>query len=336
MKRIYAILISLAVVLALAVPPVSATVVVMGNRGLAMSLAGLSTDSKPTSYAYGSTYYETDTGIPYVYTGAGWVEDRRGGPNLTNLAAVIHGATSKSIPVDADELALYDSVAATLKKLTWANLKSTTKAYFDTLYLGITSTAADTSKVNGAAVPTSKTIVGTNGSGQLVDASSASLTNNTSGTAANLSGTPTLPNGTTATTQSQADGSTKLATTAYVDTGLATKAAVRLVLTPIVSSATPDIAIGTTGAEVFFTITALAANPVFTITGTPAHGQRVNIWMKDDGTPRTLGATAFTSGNGFAAIASLPIPTTTIASTWLKLVWSWNSVDGKWDLDGVR
>jgi hypothetical protein len=44
-------------------------------------------------------------------------------------------------------------------------------------------------------------------------------------TAANLSGTPALPNGTTATTQSQADGSTKLATTAYVDTGLAARQA---------------------------------------------------------------------------------------------------------------
>ncbi|MEN6473663.1 MAG: hypothetical protein ABFD81_06595, partial [Syntrophaceae bacterium] len=40
---------------------------------------------------------------------------------------------------------------------------------------------------------------------------------NTTGTAANLSGTPALPNGTTATTQSAADGSTKLATTAYAD-----------------------------------------------------------------------------------------------------------------------
>ncbi|MGD0548838.1 MAG: hypothetical protein ABR991_13630, partial [Terracidiphilus sp.] len=39
---------------------------------------------------------------------------------------------------------------------------------------------------------------------------------NISGTATNLSGTPALPNGTTATTQSANDSSTKLATTAYV------------------------------------------------------------------------------------------------------------------------
>jgi hypothetical protein len=42
------------------------------------------------------------------------------------------------------------------------------------------------------------------------------LNQNTSGTAANLSGTPALPNGTTATTQTPGDNTTKLATTAYV------------------------------------------------------------------------------------------------------------------------
>ena len=49
------------------------------------------------------------------------------------------------------------------------------------------------------------------------------LNQNTSGTAANVSGTPALPNGTTATTQSQADNTTKIATTAYVDAGLGAK-----------------------------------------------------------------------------------------------------------------
>lgn len=49
---------------------------------------------------------------------------------------------------------------------------------------------------------------------------------NITGTASNLSGTPALPNGTTATTQTVSDNSTKLATTAYVDTiALGAKAA---------------------------------------------------------------------------------------------------------------
>jgi hypothetical protein len=52
---------------------------------------------------------------------------------------------------------------------------------------------------------------------------SADIPNNaasTSSTAANLSGTPALPNGTTATTQTAGDNSTKLATTAYVATAV--------------------------------------------------------------------------------------------------------------------
>lgn len=51
-------------------------------------------------------------------------------------------------------------------------------------------------KVNGAAVPLSKAIVGSNGSGQLVDATGATLTNNTSGnaaTATNLAGGAAVP-----------------------------------------------------------------------------------------------------------------------------------------------
>lgn len=49
-----------------------------------------------------------------------------------------------------------------------------------------------TGNVNGAAIPASKTIVGTNASSQIVDASSATLSNNTTGTAAGLSGTPNI------------------------------------------------------------------------------------------------------------------------------------------------
>jgi hypothetical protein len=79
-------------------------------------------------------------------------------------------------------------------------------------------TATNATQLNGAAVPASKTIVGTNSSSQIVDASSATLANNTTGTAANLSGTPGLPTGTTATTQSAGDNSAELATDAFVAT----------------------------------------------------------------------------------------------------------------------
>lgn len=51
------------------------------------------------------------------------------------------------------------------------------------------SVATSVVKVNGAIVPISKTVVGTNASGQIIDASSATLSNNTTGTAANITAT---------------------------------------------------------------------------------------------------------------------------------------------------
>jgi hypothetical protein len=108
-------------------------------------------------------------------------------------------------------------------------------------FTGITSTsriktvrdAADTIlELGGSYTPTGTwtsltmvtPVLGTPTSGNLANCTFPTLNQNTSGTAANVSGTPALPNGTTATTQTQADNSTKLSTTAYVDTGLATKA----------------------------------------------------------------------------------------------------------------
>jgi len=91
--------------------------------------------------------------------------------------------------------------------------------------------AVTCTKTNGAAFAASATTNTTNASNitsgtlphaQLPGLVSGDIPNNaanTSGTAAGLSGTPALPNGTTATTQSAGDNSGKLATTAYVDAG---------------------------------------------------------------------------------------------------------------------
>lgn len=60
--------------------------------------------------------------------------------NLTaaQMAAIIHGATSKATPVDDDEIPLADSAASFgLKKLTWANLKATLATW-----LGYTAASA--------------------------------------------------------------------------------------------------------------------------------------------------------------------------------------------------
>ena len=53
----------------------------------------------------------------------------------TTIGSLLNGATAKTTPVDADVMGLSDSAASNIwKKVTWANIKATLKAYFDTLY----------------------------------------------------------------------------------------------------------------------------------------------------------------------------------------------------------
>ena len=55
------------------------------------------------------------------------------------IASLITAATSKTTPVDADEIPITDSAASFgLKKLTFTNLKAFLKTYLDTLYVALT------------------------------------------------------------------------------------------------------------------------------------------------------------------------------------------------------
>lgn len=57
-----------------------------------------------------------------------------GSANITVVAPGTNAASSKTTPVDADELPLVDSAAANvLAKLTWANLKAAIKTYYDSV-----------------------------------------------------------------------------------------------------------------------------------------------------------------------------------------------------------
>ena len=55
----------------------------------------------------------------------------------------INAAAAKATPVDADTLGVIDSAdTSILKKVTWANVKATLKAYFDTIYISVGNFAA--------------------------------------------------------------------------------------------------------------------------------------------------------------------------------------------------
>lgn len=79
-----------------------------------------------------------------------------------NVGSSIHGATAKTTPVDADTVPLIDSAASNvLKKVTWANIKATLKAYFDTQYNNYVHpnhTGEVTSVAGGAQTITNKAV----------------------------------------------------------------------------------------------------------------------------------------------------------------------------------
>lgn len=70
-----------------------------------------------------------------------------------NVGSAIDGATAKTTPVDADTIPLIDSAAANvLKKLSWANIKATAKAYFDTLYQAALVSGTNIKTVNSTSL----------------------------------------------------------------------------------------------------------------------------------------------------------------------------------------
>lgn len=124
-----------------------------------------------------------------------------------NVGSTIHGATGKTTPVDADELALIDSAASNvLKKLTWANLKATLNAVYQPLASALTSWA---SVVRASGFDT---FVATPSSANL----RSLITDETGSGAAVFATAPTLSDPVVG-TQSARDNSTKAASTAYVD-----------------------------------------------------------------------------------------------------------------------
>jgi hypothetical protein len=74
-----------------------------------------------------------------------------GNGSFTDFGSIINSASSKTTPVNNDQISLMDSGDSNaLKKLSWSNIKATLKTYFDALYLVLPSS-------NGIAVRTSST-----------------------------------------------------------------------------------------------------------------------------------------------------------------------------------
>lgn len=95
------------------------------------------------------------------------------------------------------------------------------------------------------------------------------------------------------------------------------------------SSATPAI---NTDSVDLYSITALAANitsMTSSLTGTPVEGQKLLVWIKDNGTARTI-----SWGASFQASSDLALPTTTTLGKYLYTSFMYNATAAKWFLIG--
>jgi hypothetical protein len=100
----------------------------------------------------------------YVWSGSRWPADGAGsdfrGPKgdvgaaggAADVAVVTHAAVAKSVPVDADEFPVLDSVstpvAFALRKLSWANLKAALLAWFGPVTATLTNKTLTSPRIN--------------------------------------------------------------------------------------------------------------------------------------------------------------------------------------------
>lgn len=92
----------------------------------------------------------------------------------------------------------------------------------------------------------------------------------------------------------------------------------------VASNASPSI--NTDLAYMFYISSLAVAVTSFTtnLTGTPVNGQKLWIFITDNGTPRALAW-----GSKFEA-STVALPTTTVASTRLDVGFVWNAATSKW------
>lgn len=270
--------------------------------------------------------------------------------------AIVHAATSKTTPVDADEIGIWDSATSALKKLTWANLKATLGsgsgdvvgpasavgdniAAFDgttgklikdglskisdlvtkALFDAQTILAATSDNTPAALTVAEQTLVGRITGGNIAALSAAQVR--------------TLLSLVIGTNVQAWDAdldtwATKTAPTGTVvgtsDTQTLTAKRVTPRITVISSSATPTI--NTDNCD-FVDITALATDitsMTTNLSGTPTNGQKLIIRFKDNATAR-----AITWGASFEALG-VALPTTTVSNKRLTVGFIYDTTTSKW------
>lgn len=163
---------------------------------LGTAAATAATDYATASHNHTGTYVATGADAAdlssstatdgYVLTadGAGGAAWEAAAVTYAGAASEIHAATDKATPVDADELGLVDSAASwVLKKLSWANLKTTLSSVFAVL----AGKSGGQTLIGGTGVTDKLVLQGTSGNGtSTATAFAVTVGNNGNSTALNV------------------------------------------------------------------------------------------------------------------------------------------------------
>lgn len=147
------------------------------NRSLvATDISDSTTAGRSLITAADAAAQRTSLGLGTLATQSGTFSGTSSGTNTgdetgARIASLITAATSKSTPVDADEMPITDSASSFgVKKVTFTNLKAFLKTYLDTLYVALTGTQtiAGDKTFSGVSAFTSTTRPTSAGTGSIV------------------------------------------------------------------------------------------------------------------------------------------------------------------------
>jgi hypothetical protein len=165
------------------------------------------------------------------------------------------------------------STSAFIKQIILAN---TTSSIVSGVILYVNGTSAGNQITGSILIPANGTVMLDDDGLAVYDGNGSLQSAISNQTATNLTGTPNLPNGTTATTQAALDDSTKLSTTAYTDNAvLAYSTLVRTIYTTTVNLGTQPATNGN------FLITGLSGLTTGKIVFVEQAGQRANSTQTD-------------------------------------------------------
>lgn len=229
----------------------------------------------------------------------------------------ISALTSYTPPIAADSVPIVDSATGTTKRITWTNLVASLAAFAKTL----TNTTFDTAgsgnsfSINGTAI-TDKTGTGKAVLDTAPQISQIELGNASDTTLSRSSAGVLAVEGVVVPTISSTNTFTNKRMTRRVTTTNAPGA------TPTTNSDNVDV-MNFTGLNA--AITSMTTN----LSGTPINGDLLEFRFTDNGTAR-----AITWGASFAS-TTVTLPTTTVISTMLRVLFEWNSTTSKWELLAV-